>query len=451
MGSPTIYQVENDSPDDIPAASPPMSLPARILIVGLSAGGADSLPTPVLERIMTADLLAGGQRHLGYFPHFKGTTLTITANIAQVAERLQQALDNGQKVVVLASGDPLCYGIGASLRRYFPAEQLEIMPAPSAFQLAFAALAEPWSEAVLLSAHARPLPEVVAGVQSAPKAAILTDLQHTPAVIAQALLQAGLPPALPCAICENLGSPEQRVVHTLLGRVDREMYAPLNVFVVWQSEGKIVASPNVGASLALVPRGDCEGAPLPPLPIPPGLPDEAFSTSAAQITKREIRLLSLAELALGPGEVMWDIGAGSGAVGIEAARAQPLARVYAVEKRAGLCEHLRENLGRFPAPNLRLTQGVAPEATGDWPAPQSIFIGGSGGRLAEIIQVVRERLSVGGRLVINLATMENLGTTRSLLPEARVVQVQVNRGVPILEMIRLEALNPVFIVTWRKK
>ena len=183
----------------------------------------------------------------------------------------------------------------------------------------------------------------------------------------------------------------------------------------------------------------------------PGLPDEGFSTTAGQITKREIRLLSLAELALRPGEVMWDIGAGSGAVGIEAARVQPTVTVYAIEKRAELCRHIHENLRRFPAPNLHMIEGVAPADIDGWPDPDAVFIGGSGGQLEEIIRTVRQRLRSQGRLAINLATVENLVAVRRLLPEAQVSQIQISRGKPILDMLRFEALNPIFMVVWKKQ
>ena len=201
----------------------------KILIVGLTAAGADGLPQNLIERILAADVLAGGHRQLAYFPDFAGETIPITTEVEPVAEQLRQVLDQNRQAVVLASGDPLCYGIGASLRRTFPAEALEIIPAPTAFQLAFAALSEPWHGAALLCAHARPLSDVVAGVLSAPKAAILTDNQQTPVVIANALLDAGLSPQSECAICENLGGPEQRIVKTMLAEVNRQEYAALNV------------------------------------------------------------------------------------------------------------------------------------------------------------------------------------------------------------------------------
>jgi precorrin-6Y C5,15-methyltransferase (decarboxylating) len=420
-----------------------ISTSPRILILGMSAGGTTSLPTGLLARIAAADLLVGGRRHLGYFPDFGGERLTIETDMEAVARRLQQGLDGGEQAIVLASGDPLCYGIGATLRRFFPAEALEIIPAASAFQLAFAALAEPWTDAALLSAHARPLAEVVHGVKTAALAAVLTDDQNSPAAVTRALLEAGLSAGNPCAICENLGSSEQRVVRTTLAKVDQEAYAPLNVFVVW----------NEGFGRNPLPTGSEATGPGPgsmETAYPPGLPDEAFATSAGQMTKREIRLLSLVELALGPGEVMWDVGTGSGTMAIEAARAQPSATIYAVEKRAEFCEHVRENLQRFPVSNVLLTHGVAPAAMAEWPGPDAVFVGGSGGQLEAIIDTARDRLRAGGRLVINLATLENLSTVRKMLPQSKVIQVQISRGVSILNMLRFEALNPVFIVRWKK-
>lgn len=183
----------------------------------------------------------------------------------------------------------------------------------------------------------------------------------------------------------------------------------------------------------------------------PGLEDAAFSTTGGLLTHRELRLLCLAELALQPGEVLWDVGAGSGAVGIEVARAQPAATVYAVERRDVMLEHIRENLRRFPAPHLHIVAGSAPEACADLPAPNAVFVGGSGGHLASILDQAQRRLHLNGRLVIALVTLENLCTARACLPDARVVQVQVSVGVPIVGLLRFDAHNPVFLVSWRKR
>jgi precorrin-6Y C5,15-methyltransferase (decarboxylating) len=182
----------------------------------------------------------------------------------------------------------------------------------------------------------------------------------------------------------------------------------------------------------------------------PGLDDAAFSTTGGLLTHRELRLLALAELALQPGEVLWDIGAGSGAVGIEAARAQPAAAVYAIERRDVMLEHIRENLHRFPAANVHIIAGSAPDACADLPEPHAMFVGGSGGNLAAILAQAQRRLHPGGRLVVALVTLENLQTARACLPTARVVQVHISVGVPIVGLLRFEAHNPVFLLTWRR-
>ncbi len=397
-----------------------------ILVLGVTGAGPEGVPPSLLAQIHQAELLVGGRRHLAAFPDAPGERLAITGELAPVLRRLGQAWETGERAVVLASGDPLLYGMGATLRRHFPPEALEIVPGPSAFQLAFAALGEPWHDARLLSAHGRPLAPVIAQALEASKVAILTDRRHTPAVIAQALLDAGLPGETPAAIAEELASPAQRIRRLSLQEASQSQARPLNVFLVWPERAL-------------------------PQPLPPGLPDHLFATTGRQITKREVRLLGLAELALGPGEALWDLGAGSGAVGIEAARSQPTARVYAVERRPRFCQHIQENLGRFPAPNLRLIQGTAPEACQDLPDPDAVFLGGSGGRLLPILAQVTQRLRPGGRLVINLATLENLATVRERLPEARVTQLQISRGAAIQGKLRLEPLNPVFMAVWRKE
>jgi precorrin-6Y C5,15-methyltransferase (decarboxylating) len=247
----------------------------KILVIGMTAAGAAGLPQALIEQIERAELLVVGARHLAYFPAFAGATGAIGADVAPVVERLRAALAEGWRAVVLASGDPLCYGIGATLRRFFPAEALEIVPAPSAFQLAFAALAEPWHDAALLSAHGRPIADVVAAALAAPKAAILTDNRNTPAAVARALLDAGLAQTTPCAVCENLGAADERVVRSTLACVAEQTFAPLNVFVVWpgqepRTENQEPATEKETHNLQYA--------------IPPGLPDEAFSTSAGQIT-----------------------------------------------------------------------------------------------------------------------------------------------------------------------
>lgn len=396
-----------------------------VLVVGIHTGGPQGLPPTLQERIESAQVLIGGRRHLDGFPTFSGERVIIAADASVAVDRARRGWEAGERVAVLASGDPLWYGIAATLRKALPPEALEIHPAPASFQLAFAALAEPWHDASLLSAHGRPLADILPHALAASKAAILTDRAQTPAVIAQALLAAGMQAEAACAVCENLGAADQRVRRMTLAEAARQDdFAALNVFVVWN--------------------------PRPRLPRPPGLPDDAFLTVGGQITKREIRLLTLAELALNAHEVFWDIGAGSGSVAIEAAAGQPTARVFAVERRPEFCACIRHNLAHLDVANVQVVEGSAPEACRNLPDPDAVFIGGSGGRLAELVRMAQERLRSGGRLVANLVTLEHLELLRQRLPTAQITLAQLSRGKAIQSSLRLEALNPVFIVTWRK-
>lgn len=427
-----------------------------IITIGLSARGASDLTSRQLELITAADVLVGGKRHLAYFPNFAGETLPISGSLETLLRRLGELQTAGKRIVVLASGDPLFYGIGKQLTTHFPPDQLRFEPAPSAIQLAFAALKEPWEEAVLLSAHTGSLHDLIPRILAAPKAAILTNSStNTPDALARALLAAGLPAETACAVCESLGGEEERLIRASLGEIATGTFAPLNVLVVWPGRcdapkaisgppqphrpEEILSSPRQHHTEV---RRTC--------PQVPGLADEAFVTHNQLITKREIRLLTLAELALAAGEVLWDIGAGSGAVGIEAARAQPLARVYALEKRANLIPIIEENLNRFPAPNYQLHQGTAPEVLAHWPDPNAVFIGGSGGQIQAIIAAVKQRLFPGGRLVINLASLETVPEALALLPGARLSHVQISLGVPLLDKTRLQPVNPVFMIIWQK-
>lgn len=406
-----------------------------IWVIGLTAAGADQLSEDSIFLIHQADLLVGGQRHLSYFPNFTGETLPITSSIEAVIDAVQAAWRNGKRVTVLASGDPLFYGIGASLRRRLPADALEITPAPTSFQLAFAALAEPWHDAIFVSAHGRCLTNVVGQVRAATKAAILTDNQNTPAAIARRLMEAGLPGDNRCAICENMGSPQQRIIQSTLSVAAEETFACLNVFIVWNRPN----SSHLASDYSIYPNQLS------------WLPDEAFATEGGQLTKREVRLLALAELRLQSNAIMWDIGAGSGSISVEAARATPTAQIYAIEKRQEFFVHLQNNLASHNVHNVEVHLGVAPDECHSWPDPDVVFVGGSGGRLEEIVLTAVKRLSLGGRLVVNLVTMENVTLIRRLLPAARINQIQINRGVPVVGMLRFEAQNPVFMIVWEKE
>lgn len=184
--------------------------------------------------------------------------------------------------------------------------------------------------------------------------------------------------------------------------------------------------------------------------VTPGIPDDLFTRGEVPMTKEEVRVVTLAKARLAPGQVVWDIGSGTGSLAIEAARLIPGGQVYAIEQNQAGVELIRENVRRFSLTNVRVVPGRAPEVLRDLPAPQRVFIGGSGGRLAEILDLVNEILPAGGRLVINAVTLETLARVLSLLqpPWSReIIQLAVTRGVRRGNYHLLQAANPVWIIT----
>jgi precorrin-6Y C5,15-methyltransferase (decarboxylating) len=390
-------------------------------VVGITDAGAASLSQEALALVEGAKLLCGGQRNLAFFPDHPAERLAIGANVEEVFRRLQ---GESQPTVVLASGDPACYGIGPLLADRLGRDRVRIIPNVSAVQLAFARLGIGWQDAALLSAHGRPLDSILPGALLARKAAILTDERNSPGAIARALMDAGDEDAL-LDIFEHLGGPAERHVSGRVADLVDATFAPLNLMVVRR--------------------------PGPPRPWPLGLPEEAFAHGRGLITKAEVRAVSLARLRLHVGAVIWDVGAGCGSVSIEAAALVQPGRVYAVERDPRQLEYLVENRRRFGAGNVCVVPGEAPSALAELPVPDAVFVGGSGGQLTAVLEGAADRIAAGGRIVANLATLEHLAEALTLgrkrAWETEIVQMSVARSAHVADLTRLEGLNPVFVVT----
>lgn len=406
-------------------------------VVGIGLDGAAGLTEWVRQLVEQAQLLVGSDRHLGYFPEHAAKHL-ILGNFTETLTEIRAHLSRGTApIVILVTGDPLFFGLGRLLLTELPAEQLSFHPHLSSVQLAFNRIKLPWQDARIISAHGRSLEELTQALQQGvEKIAVLTDGTNTPNAIARLLLALDLPSHYQVWVCENLGGIEEQVQSLPLELVQEQTFAPLNVVVLLR-QSHLAAQPLSLESLPLL-----------------GLPDQtflSFSDRPGLMTKREVRILVLGELALQPGQILWDIGAGTGSVAIEIARLFPTSRIYAIEKTAAGTTLIQQNSQRFQVTNLISINGTAPDALQQLPAPDRIFIGGSGGNLSEILDFCKTQLKPNGVLVLALATLEHLNDALIWLSNhgwsTRLLQVQLSRSVPIGSLTRFAPLNPVTIVT----
>lgn len=406
-----------------------------IQVIGVGLDGAAGLAPSVLAIIQQAAILAGSDRLLSYFSEHPGQRWSLT----DLPKQLQQHLAQPQpdRVVVLTSGDPLLFGLGRQLLQVLPATAITFHPHLSSVQLAFSRVKLPWQDATVISAHGRSLERLAVAVKKgASPIAVLTDPDHTPGAIARFLQSLGLPATYNLWACENLGSSEERVRQFVLAEVPSTGFSPLNVVILQ----RIDASPEL-TNLPLL-----------------GIPDAAFCSFRDRpglMTKRSVRVQILAELALQPDQIIWDIGAGTGSVSVEIARLVPTAEIWAIEKTTAGCELIRQNVQRFNTPNVTVVSGQAPAALLALPPPDRIFIGGSQGQLAVILDHGCAQLRNDGVIVLALATLETqveLTQWQARQPNWDVAyqQISLTRSVPVGAFTRWEPLNPVVLATLQR-
>jgi len=406
-------------------------------VVGIGLDGAVGLVASVREIVLRATLLIGSDRHLSYFPNHPAERLVL-GDFTQAIDKIRTALAAGSScIVVLVSGDPLFFGLGRLLLTELPLEYLTFHPHLSAVQLAFNRIKVPWQDARVISAHGRSIDQLMQALQQgADKIAVLTDRTNTPGAIARLVLALDLPSHYQFWVCENLGGEAQRVQSWSIAEILEQTFAPLNVVILLRQSGSALEQLNLAA--------------LPQL----GLQDHlflSFSDRPGLMTKREVRILVLGELALQPGQIIWDIGAGTGSVSIEIARLFPTSKVYAIEKTAAGTALISQNCRRFQVENVISIHGTAPDVLHQLPTPERIFIGGSGGNLSQILDACSS-LAPGGVLVMALATLEHLNTALGWLKACsnwnyQLLQVQLSRSVPVGQLTRFAPLNPVTILT----
>ena len=410
-----------------------------IFVIGIGLDGADGLSAKVNQIIEQAAVLAGSDRHLSYFPQHQGKKICLT-NLQAGIDRLAEFAAQDTPIVILTSGDPLFFGLGRLLLANFDAEQIQFYPHVSSIQLAFSKIKIPWQDACLASVHGRSNDESIELLkQGKAKIALLTDGKNNPAAIARLYLSLDLPVNYSFYICENLGDTNEQITCFTsdelerLSNLNQDSFASLNVLILIRE----ARQDNLKDRLPLI-----------------GLPDSSFLSfqdRPSLITKREIRLAILGELALQPDLVVWDIGAGTGSVSIEIARLCPTSQIYAIEKTSMGSALIAKNSQRFQVNNIHNINGKAPEILLNLPRPERIFIGGSGGNLINILEVCQQRISAAGIMVMAFATVEHYCQAISWLGDNgwkyHLLQLQVSRSIPLNHLTRLIPLNPITIVT----
>ncbi len=432
----------------------PSAAPRWVLdVIGTDAGGLEVLAPRCLDRVREAEIVLAPTRLLGdlepwwkaeqaagRLPIRRGCPEThVSDRPEQIVAILLAAEQAGRATVLLASGDPLWFGIGRQLLQRLGAERLRFHPAPCSLQLAFARIGRSWQDAGWVSLHGRD-PEVLAtALQKRPSAlAVLTDPGRGGAADVRLLLRgSGLEGAYALWLCERLGHPEERVQRLNPQQPLPADLDPLHLVVLIAESPAPVADP---AALPLF-----------------GLPDGLFLQHPDRpglMTKREIRIQLLASLELPEHGVLWDVGAGVGSVGLEALRLRPALALWALEARGGSASLIRANAHRLGVEPAQVLEGRAPQALRSFPDPDRVLVGGGGRDRSAVVQAVLERLRPGGIVVIPLATVEALAELRPLLEASGLIvsvsQHQNWRGSTLGDGTRLAPLNPVLLLQGRR-
>ncbi len=424
-------------------------MPSKVYIIGLGVEGRESLSTKALQLIQSAGLLIGGERQLQEFPEFGGERFVLKSNLKEML----QIINNVSPVVVLASGDPGLFGIADYLIRNLGRDAIEIIPNVSAMQWAFAKAKVSWNDARIVSSHGRGMDKVLEAAREAEKIGIFTSDGDEPSEIAKLLIDNGLKD-FTAYICEDLGMETEKVSEMLLSDIIGKTFAALNVMVLIKGTVQDLRTPPLNPPLI---KGGTKGgveSGLSPLKTLFGTPDSEFAHSKGLITKEEVRAVTLVKLRLKDNSVVWDIGAGSGSVGIEAARLCKNGKVFAIEKEPERVAHIRENIEKFGVNNIDVLEGKAPKGLECFADPDAVFIGGSGRNISDILDVVKIRLKPFGQIVINAITLETLHEATTGLKdrgfEVDVVSLNIARSKDLIGMKMFEAENPVFVIVGRR-
>lgn len=393
-----------------------------VSVVGIGADGWAGLTAAARSALDEADVVVGSERQLNLLESH------VAAARARLPSPLRQGLlelvdrHAGRRVAVLASGDPMLHGIGATMVELLGADRVRIVPHISSVTLACAAMRWAVHDADVVSLVGRPVESLHAWVQPGRRLLVLSADGATPRRVAQLLRDRGFGPSR-MTVLADLGHPDRSRASATAQAWDGQDCPALNVVAV-----ECVA----GAAARVLART-------------PGLADDAFEHDG-QLTKREVRAVTLAHLAPSPGQLLWDVGAGAGSIAIEWMRTHPACRAIAVESDGQRAERIRRNAAALGVPGLDVVHGRAPTALGALPQPHAVFVGGGAG-IPGVLDVCFHSLRPGGRIVVNAVTLETEAVVTELYRQhgGDLVQVSVNRVKPLGGMLGRDMAMPVTI------
>jgi precorrin-6Y C5,15-methyltransferase (decarboxylating) len=403
--------------------------PIRVIGMGMSRADLTARHLAIIDR---ADILVGGRRHLEYFPEVRARKKEITKDLKGTVAYIKRRMRD-KTIVVLASGDPLFFGIGSLLSKSLGADNVVIYPNVSSIAAAFARIKEPWQDAAVVSLHGRQRQrDFIKAVRKTDTVAVLTDPDHHPGRLAQICIDHGITDLQICVL-EQLGT-------------DTEQHEWYDLHA---AAAKHFSQPNLVIFRRTAPR------PAGKRTLHLGMPETCFDHQRGLITKAEVRTVTLAKLCLATEHVLWDLGAGSGSIAVEASIFIKKGKIYAVEKDPARIAHIRTNQKRFGVKNLEIIQAVLPDGLANLSRPDRVFIGGGGKAVADIIRAASAYLRPGGVVVVNTVLINSVDTAvrtlKTLGFKTNTVQVQINRSRNMPWGQRFKAESPVWIVAAERK
>jgi precorrin-6Y C5,15-methyltransferase (decarboxylating) len=411
---------------------------SKLVILGIGDDGLAGLTETARRILMSADLVLGASSTLELLDSVAARKEPLEPDMSVAVRQVRDALSCRNPVLV-SSGDPLFYGVARYLCDRLGKDQFEVVPHVSSMQLAFARIKESWEDAYLTNLAGRPIEAVIDRIRTAEKIGLFSSDECPPARLGRELIDRGID-YFRAYVCENLGSPDERVTQAELSDLATMEFNPLNVLI-------LIRKPNRPDRTSRADRHRMFGN-----------RDDAFAQSLPKrglITQAEVRAIALAQLDIRATSVVWDIGAGSGSVAIEAAQLAHQGTVYAVEPEPADIALIQANAEAFGVPNVRAVLGRAPEILASLPEPEAIFVGGTGRQVEPVLSAAFGRLCQGGSMAASVVTIEGLAAAyhslKNLAGEVRVWSVSIARGIEQMDRLRFEAVPPSFLLAVTKR